>query len=145
MNKIGIIIFSLFTIIILFVNYNHFSKNIPISYYDEEEWVGQSYFYQFYINHNFDRNIWDSNSSKDQPMLTKFVFGYWIYPEYLKMKQYNKELDYSKFLILNGFNPVDGLPQYHTFAKSLGDNFVTLPVGIAGFTENLINVYGQYI
>lgn len=144
-NKVVFGLASFLIIITLFFSYRYFSKNLAISYYDEEEWVGGSYFFQFYINGNFDKNIWDTVSSKDQPMLTKFLFGAWLYPKYLNAKRNDNNLDYSKFLISRGFNFVDGLRSYAFYVKSLGNEFVTLQTGDAGFSNDLIRKYGNGI
>lgn len=144
-NKIISILFSFLTVIALFLFYRHFSDNLAISYYDEEWWIRDSYFFQFYTERNFDRNIWDSASSKDQPMLTRFVFGAWLYPEYLKAKQNDDTLNYSKFLISNGFYFTVRSPQNTTFIKSPSNSFITLPIGSSGFPDDLVKIYGEGI
>jgi hypothetical protein len=130
-------LFLILAIITLFFGYRHFSKEIPISYYDEEWWIGDSYFYQFYTEGNFNRNIWDSNSSKDQPMLTRYVFGAWLYHEYIEAKKYDKSLDYSKFLTSRGFLGPGILSQH-----SPKNDLVTLPVGISGLPDDLVKDLG---
>lgn len=145
MNKYFLLLSASFLIMILFFSYNFFSKNLAISYYDEEEWVGGSYFYQFYSMRDFDRKIWDTTFSKDQPMLTKLVFGAWLYPEYFKNRKRSPAKDFSEFLVYHGFSFVDSFDRYPLLAKSLGQNFVNLPKGAGGEPKELIKIYGEKI
>lgn len=97
------LIVVIITCIILIFIYKNRSLRIPISYYDEEIWVGQSYFFEYYKDFNFDRSIWDSSFSKDQPMFTKLAFGIWLYPSYINSLEHKSGLLYPEYLLSNHF------------------------------------------
>ena len=87
-NNLKYISISILIFIALVFSYSFFSKKISISSYDEVYWVGTSYFFQPFIHGNFDERIWDAELAYDEPMLTRFAFGAWLYPKYLKEKKF---------------------------------------------------------
>jgi hypothetical protein len=137
-------VFPILIILILTIIYNFLSKNIPVSYYDEELKVGESYLTQYYISRNLDPVDWVKVSAKDQ-VLPKLIFGLWLYPKYLNERVLDPELDYSKFLIKRGYDIVDALPNYKYYKYALSENFVTLPRGETGFPDKLVERYGKNI
>ena len=94
---IPLVIFLIFIFFYLLVQ-----KNITVSYYDEMIWTGRSYFFDFFIRKDFKNNIWKPPESSDQPKLGEYLYGAWLYKDYLIDRINNPELDYSKFLIKNG-------------------------------------------
>jgi len=93
--------------LILVFYYNSCLKTLSVSFYDEFLWTGRSYFFEYYIKGDFKNKIWQSYESYDQPKLTEYAYGAWLYPTYLKEKRNEKSLDYKNFLIKNGFGNVD--------------------------------------
>jgi hypothetical protein len=132
--KLLIVPYILFTVLIF--NYSSYLKTIPISFFDEMFWVGRSYFFEFYINRDFQNRIWQSYESYDQPKLTEYSYGAWLYPLYLKEKNKNEELfDYTRFLIKNGFYEIDEsyMNNYTDYKRIL--NIVKLDKENSGFLE----------
>lgn len=87
--------------------YVPYSQKIPISYWDEMLWVGRSYFIVPYIQGNFHSSLWRTYRSYDQPKLTEYAFGLWLYPIYVRqMEASAQSFEYAHFLIRNGFNEV---------------------------------------
>jgi hypothetical protein len=141
---IWIIVFAL--IALLIPSYQFFSSKIPMSDDDEEGWISDSYFTQFYINGDFRPDVWNNTTAMNQPMLAQFAFGLWLYPKYLSQKQVEPNLDYTKFLIEHGFDDVDGgLPEYASFKNSIQGEFTTLRGNGAGFPDELVAKLGKNI
>ena len=68
----------------------------------------EAYFFQFYLYGDFHNRIWQSYESYDQPELTEYSYGAWLYPLYIKEKKaQSSSFDYTKFLIKNGFYEID--------------------------------------
>ena len=92
----------------LVLNYQKYQSVMTISYYDEITWVGRSYFFDFFYNKDFDNRIWKSIEAYDQPNLTYYVYGAWLYPQYLDEKRkVPQTYDYTQFLIDRGLYEVD--------------------------------------
>lgn len=70
-------------------------------------WVGRSYFIIPFIQGDFHANLWQTYRSYDQPKLTEYMFGLWLYPLYVdQMDTSAQSFEYAYFLIRNGFNEV---------------------------------------
>ncbi len=142
-------IFLVFCYLLLFVSlifyYKKVSRTLPVSYFDEELWVRETYFFQFYSPKTFDRSIWNTNESSNQPKLTEFVYGAWIYPKYLRERKENPGIDYTQFLIKNGFYSAYLPENYLVYKESLKDNFVTLDYSDSDTLPNLVKKYGVEI
>jgi len=129
--------------IVLYLSY---VKTIPLTYKDEVGWIGRTYFYDYFIHGNFKRNIWTSRSSYNEPMLTRYVFGAWIYPQYLKERYEKHDLsfDYIKFLISKGFymldEPYSG--SYHAYYMSQSGSTATFSKDDIGYPADYIKKYG---
>lgn len=129
---------------ILVFSYQSYSKNIPVSYWDEIGWVGRSYFFDFFIHKKFDNRIWQSMRSYDQPKLTEYAYGAWLYPLYLKEKNdFLKPFDYTKFLIKNGFYEIDDryMNNYVNFKKEF--NIIKFDERMYGSPEEWVKEYGN--
>ena len=96
---------------------------------------------------NFDERIWDAELAYDEPMLTRFAFGAWLYPKYLKEKKFFwPQFDYTTFLIMNGFYTNDSkIPSYHESYKVNKDRIVTIEIGDVGTDSYFIEKYGANI
>jgi hypothetical protein len=94
---------------------------------------------------NFDERIWTRDAVNDVPLLTKFIFGAWLYPTYLAEKSNDKDLDYVKFLIKHGFYYTKGIPEYSKYKEYLSSNFATLAIGESNNPDALVNRYGNTI
>lgn len=82
--------------------------SLPYGFWDEFHWVGKSYFFQFFLHHDFGNPVWQSQESYSQPKLAHYMYGVWLYPQYLVYKLNNSKLyDYTQFLIQNGFYEID--------------------------------------
>lgn len=110
-NKI--VVFLLIFSFLIF-EYSSFLKKIPFSFYDEILWISHSVFFQYYIHGNFSDQIWTTRESYDQPKLTEYIFGAWLYPKYLKEEKesINKNIDYEEFLIKNGFSEFKSISKH---------------------------------
>src|SRR3989338_1992591 len=105
--KFRLFIVPLLLSVILIVTYSSQIKTIPVSNWDEISWIGSSYFFDFYIRGDFKNKIWGS-LAYDQPNLTKYAYGAWLYPLYLNEKHKNeKSFDFIRFLMKNGFYEID--------------------------------------
>lgn len=109
---VPIFIFGIFTV------YSHLSKDISVTYFDEVWWVWDSAIIQNLIPPDFNNEVWQIPANIDQPTLTKFVFGLWIYPKYLNERNGLGVKDYKKYLLLNGYFYPDGIYQSHTVTES---------------------------
>ena len=111
------------------------------------QWVGQSYLFQFYIQGNFDRKIWETFNSLDQPTLAKFSYGAWLYPSYFSEKKLRGgKFDYTKYLISNGYYFVDAdLSEYRLYRESLKQKVPEIKSEDTGFREDYLKKYGEKI
>lgn len=87
----------------LLLSYSAYSKTVPISYWDEVGWTGRGYFFDLFIRGDFENILWKSSRAYDQPKLTEYVIGAWLYPTYLKFKTGStKPTTYMEFMMKNG-------------------------------------------
>ena len=93
---VGILIF--FSII-----YSLQYKNIPISYYDEHDWIAKSYQAGYY---GIKSDIWDSYQAYDQPPLVGYVYNLFIKGTYLKNRLRGES--YKDYLFRNNFLLFEG-------------------------------------
>lgn len=97
--------FVFFTVLV--ISYNAFSKSLPVSYWDEFLWVGRSYFFELFIERDFDNAAWETCEAYDQPKLAEYAYGAWLYPGYLVEKNYRGYTSYAEYLIKNGFSEMN--------------------------------------
>ena len=130
-------------------SYASFSKEIPISYWDEMLWVGHSYFFDFFIKGDFSNPIWQSEASYDQPKLAEFSFGAWLYPHYFLDKQKSNEadFDYMKFLISRGLYLTDEpyADAYRIYHQLHNSETVNLVKTDNGFPDEYVARYGTNV
>lgn len=140
------IIPSLFFFLFVFF-YSQALKTIPVSFWDEILWVGQSYFIQPYIHGDFQNKIWLSPNSYDQPKLAEYAYGMWLYPLYLKEKYQRKEdeFDYTRFLISKGFYEIDEryMDSYKDYEKMSSPT--KFDERDSGFPQEWVGKYGHSV
>jgi hypothetical protein len=130
--------------LIFVLGYGSYQKKLPVSYWDEIGWVGRSYFFEFFIHRDFSNRIWKSTEAYDQPKLTEYAYGVWLYPTYLIDKsQTLKSYDYTQFLIKNGFYEID--ESYMNTYSNYKDNFsiIRFDDRMSGFPEEWVAKYGR--
>lgn len=128
----------------LFFSYGFFSNKIAFTSDDEAGWIADSYFTQFYLKGDFRSIVWDNETSSDQPMMTRLVFGLWLYPRYLYQKRTEPTIDYIDFLIEHGFYDMNGLLKYEKFRDSV-PGYTTLWGNGAGYSDELVARLGKNI
>lgn len=123
---IKFVLIPLVLFLIFFIGYNQIYKQIPITFWDEEEWVGRGYFYELLVKGDFDSYLWIEDYGYDQPKMAEYLFGAVNYPKYLKAKkEKGVDYDYGLFLSECGFREIRGYkypklpvyPEYHTYWK----------------------------
>src|SRR6185369_15235498 len=128
----GLIATSILLFVFLIFFYKNESIRLPFSFFDEELWIREAYFFEFYSPFNFNKEVWKSDESSNQPKLTEYVYGIWLYPKYFTERRGNSSLDYTKFLINKGFYSPFLPLEYQLYKTSLKNNFVTLGYGDSG-------------
>lgn len=132
------IVIPLFLFFLLF--YLHNLKTLAIQYYDEDWWVGRSFFFELFIKHDFKNLLWNGYFGYDQPKLTEYVFGAVLYPAYLKEKDIHKNYNFNKYLIDNNFFESDNF-SYKDY-KNKSTSFVDWRPGDTGNQKGLLAKYG---
>ncbi len=127
-NKKSLLIFIFIPIFIFFLAFSFYSsiyKDIPITYWDEDFWIGRSYFFELLLKKDFNNSLWLSYFSYDQPKLAEYMYGAVLYPYYLKLKKEKKYKEFIQFLIDHNFyeEELDNYPQYQQY-KNNNKNFV---------------------
>ncbi len=139
----AVIPFVIFTVLIL--SYNAFSKSLPVSYWDEFLWVGRSYFFELFIERDFDNVAWEICEAYDQPKLAEYAYGAWLYPGYLVEKNYRGYTSYAEYLIKNGFSEMN---QTHCDAHpELKNTFSSIKYDptMSGSPKQCVDGYGKAI
>lgn len=105
--KLVLILLTLFIFSTSF--YNSQYKKIPICYWDEYYFIGQSYFFELYLKKDFKKALWQGYFSYEQPKLVEYFYGLYLYPYYLKTKKNNQYKNYIDFLIDHNFYYTEGI------------------------------------
>jgi len=120
--------------------YSRISKNLPVGYQDEMMWVGRSYFFDYFIKGDFNNPVWQSYYSFEQPKLAEYMYGAWLYPQYLKEKKLKKDanFDYVKFLFSNSFHMI------HDYYPKPEPNYkiIDFDEAFRGFPNDYLKNYG---
>ncbi|MDO8451453.1 MAG: hypothetical protein Q7S76_01140 [bacterium] len=139
---IPIVLFLMFT-----RTYLRHIPRISYSYWDEMLWVGRSYFFDFFVRGDFTNNAWKTYQAYDQPKLTEYAYGAWLYPLYLKEQSKRQEqgFDYTKFLIINGFYEVDERFEqtYRSYLEEHAGEVANFLETDDGFREDYRGKYGD--
>lgn len=83
--------------VLFLLYYLRIGPTLPITYYDEAWWIGDSYFFDLLL-HDRRNPVWNSVYAYDQPKLVHYLFGMVLYPEFLYEKQSDKSLTYFRYL-----------------------------------------------
>lgn len=117
-------------------------QKIPISYWDEYEWVGRSYFFELFVKNDTKNPLWKGLYSYDQPMLTHYLQGAILYPLYKYQKKTKGETyGYVKFLVDNNFYEAEGLNYENYKSKVLG--YIAWTPQDTGTAEELTLKFGD--
>ena len=106
-NKNKKILTALFLFILFCITYANMYKKIPLRYWDEQAWIGRSYFFDLFVNKDIDNPLWSTYYSYNQPKLAEYMYGLVLYPRYLRYKNIYPNSDYITFLIDNNFFEVN--------------------------------------
>lgn len=109
-NKIDTLKYVLLPIVIVSILMPVYLQKIhaiPFRYWDEYEWVGRSYFFEFYSAQDFNHPVWSNFESYDQPKLTELVFGYWLSSRFAYEFDEEGPYPYTAFLLKNGFTSLE--------------------------------------
>lgn len=139
--------------LILFISfivlYLSFVKTIPLSYKDEFAWIGRTYFFDYFIQGDIKNNVWLSWASYNEPMLTRYIFGAWMYPQYIqeRYRRHDSSFNYIKFLISKGYYLYDESysRSYYPYYVSLSETTVAFLKEDTGYPADFIKKYGNKI
>ncbi len=135
----------IFLFLLFIIVYSYYLPKIPIRFWDENAWIGRSYFFDLFVRRDFSNPLWQSYYSYDQPKLAEYLYGLALYPSYIKEKTKHKNYDFIEFLIDNNFYQVQS--KFYENYKDSKKNFVVW--GRRPFedfdvnSEYLINKYGS--
>jgi hypothetical protein len=122
-----------------FIAYSTYYKTIQISYWDEVLWIGHSSIFESFIKRDFKNPVWQTVESFDQPKLTEYAYGAWLYPGYLKTKKsVEGEYSYVQYLVDNGFY----MSSRFQDEKYLKRNVFELDTSMIGSPYDWIKRYG---
>ncbi len=143
-NKLTIFTIALF--LLFFFYYKSIVTKLPIRYFDEEFWVGRSYFFELLIKKDFKNPLWNSVYFYDQSPVTFYVYGLSLYPYYLKYKAQSTNInkDFAMFLIDHNYYEINGY-KYEKYKKQNNSftNWNTKSESISNY--ELITKYGNNI
>ncbi len=135
---------------LLLIFYIYVYKLIPVSYYDEPLWIGRGYFFDLFLHGDFTNPLWRSDDGIDQPKLMELLYGFELYPNYLRYKQQakNSHKDYLTYLIdqnlYDAFNLKDepSLAKYRAYQLSKKD-YIRWDNSTEGNERDYILQYGE--
>lgn len=140
---------SLLALVFLYY-YTHQIRAIPVSYWDEFEWVGRSCFFQLFVQKDVNNSSWQSVFAYEQSKLGEYLYGAWLYPLYLQERKTREDgYDYVKFLIDHGFYRLDGSDgeKYLNYITYKSNHLIRIVDTIAqdffsGYPQDFVYSYG---
>jgi len=148
MKIIRYIFLPILFFIFFFFLYRHEAINYSSKYhFDERDWISRSFYFETFINRNFKSELWNNYKIDGDPRLASYIFGFSIYPDYLKVKK-NKGNDYDmlSYLIDNNYYPKEYLSKsiIKKYDKYVPPEFINWSSRAAsGKTPNeLLKIYG---
>lgn len=79
--------------------YSLLYRGFTLSYYDEAIRVARGYMLELFLKGDLKNPLWQSVDGYDQPMLSQFVYGAMLYPDYVNAKAGNGPRDYLTYMI----------------------------------------------
>ena len=117
-------------------------------FHDEYSWIGRSFYFELLLKGDFKNKLWSTNNVDGDPKLASYIYGLFLYPDYLKEKKFKgKDYDMVRYLIDHNFYDDQFLnwPSRYKYNKYLGKSFVLWRASDASEQplNNLLRTYGS--